>query len=251
MFQNHLSVCAIKHFSLRFKPLSVALILFLMSSGCSSTSSSNTARTGTEQLLISTAIDEALNKIEFDSFEGQKVHVKHDFLECVDKNYVVSSVRHHVFRVGAQIVEKPEDADVVVELRSGSVGTDTNDSFIGMPEITLPGMLTLPEVRLLTKSNQVGTAKIGLIAYDPKTNQALGIGGTTFAQADRNDLFILGIGPYQNGSLKEEVAAGNKVKRVHSKDYIPKQVAFASPDDYETYDDDNSIQMTSGEKEVK
>ena len=46
-----------------------------------------------------------------------------------------------------KLVEKVDNAEIVLEPRAGTVGTTNSDSYLGIPEITLPGMLTLPEVR--------------------------------------------------------------------------------------------------------
>ena len=87
----------------------------------------------------------------------------------------------------------------------GGVDTDMADAYLGIPEIVLPGMLTLPQVKLLTRTNQSAVAKIGLVAYDAKTNELLGSGGVSSALSDDNNWFVMGMGPYQNGSLKKEL----------------------------------------------
>ena len=78
---------------------------------------------------------------------------------------------------GARSSAKAEDADIVLELRSGGVGTDMADSYVGIPEIVLPGMMTLPQVKFITRTNQSAVAKIGLVAYDAKSQEMLGGGG--------------------------------------------------------------------------
>ena len=87
--------------------------------GCTTARQTDTARTAREQLLISNAVDQALAKVDFASFQGQRVLVEEKYLDCVDKGYVVGSVRHRLMLNGATIAPKPEEADVVMELRSG------------------------------------------------------------------------------------------------------------------------------------
>ena len=55
---------------------------------------------------------------------GKKVLVEEKYLDSVDKGYVVSSVRHHVLHAGGQLATKPEEADIILEMRSGGIGTD-------------------------------------------------------------------------------------------------------------------------------
>lgn len=226
------------------RTLAVAVALGLSLVGCTSTKSSSTARTGVEQLLISNSVDQALDKVDFQAFNGQKVLVDEKYIDCVDKPYVVGSVRHRVARAGGRLVAKPEEADIVVEIRSGGVGTDTSDAFVGLPEIALPGMVTLPEVRLVQRLHQSGTAKIALVAYDAKTMQLLGEGGVSLAQSNDNNWFVFGVGPYQNGSIKSEISkstAGGQIARAE----LPTNVAFYPPADSSPADR-GGVQFTSG-----
>ncbi|MCY2967299.1 MAG: hypothetical protein NT069_27300, partial [Planctomycetota bacterium] len=132
-------------------------------SACTSTRQSNTARTATEQLLIANSIDQSLDKVDFTPLSNASVFVEEKYLDCVDKGYLISSVRHRLLRHGAALVTKPEEAEVILEVRAGAVGTDLSSSFMGMPEITLPGMLSIPEVKLISRDAQKAAAKIGLV----------------------------------------------------------------------------------------
>lgn len=225
---------------------------FLFSIGCTSASSSNTARTGTEQMLVSNAIDQSLSKVDFQAFGGHKVFVDDKYLECVDKNYVLSSVRHRVLMQGAQLAPKAEDAELILEVRSGAVGTNTANSFLGIPQIQIPGLFATPEVKLINRVNQTGTAKIGLVAYDAKTHQVLGDGGVSLAKSDENNWYVLGIGPWQNGTVKKEVDRGQP--RYASQPWIevPPQVAFSTPlktPPSAPGSDEKKVRLTSGKKD--
>ncbi|MCA9080695.1 MAG: hypothetical protein KDA58_09060 [Planctomycetaceae bacterium] len=197
--------------------------------GCSSAQTSNTARTSTEQLLVSNAIDQSLNKIDFTPFGGHAVFLSDTYVDCVDKNYVIGSVRHRILAAGARLVDKPEDAEVVLEMRSGGVGTATSEAFVGMPEIALPGMLTLPEVRLLERKQQHGLAKLGMVAYDPRTKEILGNGGTSLSKSDDSNWYVMGMGPFQNGTVREEVSTSTSGYAATVRNRLPVQVAFQEP----------------------
>ncbi len=216
--------------------------------GCTSASTSNTKRTSVEQLLISNAVDQSLDKVDFRPFAGQAVFLDDKYLECVDKNYLVSSIRHRLLRSGARLATKMEEADVVIEPRAGAVGTNTADAYLGMPEIVLPGMLTLPEVRLLERKNQRAVAKIGLVAYDPKTKSVLGDGGMSLAESDDSNWFVFGLGPYQNGSIRKEVSKGVNTHPRNRDQQIPQHVAFSAP--HESLETPGKLQLASGKKKV-
>ena len=122
----------------------IIVLPWILMSGCASTSTSNTARTAKEQMLLSNSVDQSLDKVDFTPLYGQRVFVDDKYLECVDKPYIVGSVRHRVLRAGGVLASAADTADVHMEIRSGGVGTDTSQSYLGTPEIALPGMLTIP-----------------------------------------------------------------------------------------------------------
>lgn len=215
------------------KPFTIALACcgcwLIGLSGCTSTSTTNTARAAKEQLLISNAVDRTLNKVSFAPLSGQRVYVEEKYLECVDKPYVAGSIRHRVARSGARIVDKPEEADVVMEIRSGGVGTDTAESFLGVPEIALPGMLTLPEIRFATKTAQQGFAKIGIVAYDAASKEVLGDGGMSIAHADDVNWSVLGLGPWMSGTIQTEIQQAKTRQTGQAWQPLPSRVAFSTP----------------------
>lgn len=175
-------------------------------SGCAVTSKSNTARTASEQVLLSSAIDRSLSNVSFRQVANRSVFVDDKYLDSVDKGYLVGSVRHKVLAAGGRLVGEAPASDIVLELRSGGVGTDMEQSFIGIPSIGVPGLpIELPEIKLISKDTQKGTAKIGIVAYNPKTGEAFGMGGESTALADNENLYVLGVGPFKSGAVKEQM----------------------------------------------
>ncbi|HUG94168.1 MAG TPA: DUF6655 family protein [Planctomycetaceae bacterium] len=215
------------------------LIAATLLAGCTSANSSNTARTAKEQLLISNSVDQALSRVDFRPFRDQSVYLEEKYLDCVDKNYIVASLRHRLLRDGALLADKADAAQVIVEVRSGGVGTDTSQTFIGTPEVAMPGPLPLavPEVRLVTRSQQTATAKIGIVAYDARTHAVLGEGGLTLARSDDNNWFVLGVGPFQKGSVRDEVSQSLSFDAPANE--LPRTVDLQRPADA------NSTQITS------
>src|SRR3954468_3905949 len=85
-------------------------------SGCGTTRSSDTTRTATEQLLISDAIDRAVQSMNFRTLAGQTVFLDDTKLtDTVDKNYYISTLRQQLLASGCELREKRDDADFVVE----------------------------------------------------------------------------------------------------------------------------------------
>ena len=207
------------------------VVAALLASGCTNMKRSDTARTGKEQLLISNAVDQSLNKVSFEPFRGHTVYLDDKYLDSVDKGYIMGSLRHRIAHSGGTLVAKPDEADIVLEARSGGVGTDNAGSYLGIPEIVLPGMLTLPEVKFIERSNQTAIAKIGLAAYDAHSMRLLGDGGTSLSKSTDNNWFVMGAGPYQDGTVKKEVARSTESwsPATAGQSALPYHVAFDAP----------------------
>ena len=175
-------------------------------SGCTTTRTTDTARTGLEQLLISTAVDQTLAKTTLPPVTGRKVFVEDKYLDAVDKGYIIGSLHQKLLKNGAQLVDAKDASEVTIEVFSGGVGTDNVESFVGSPGLTVPGLpVELPEIRLYEKKSQFGTAKLGVVAYATASGEMLFDGGRSLARADDSKWSVLGIGPFQEGTVREEV----------------------------------------------
>jgi hypothetical protein len=169
---------------------------------------SDTARTGVEQLLISSAADRALDKIDYRPITNAKVYVEAKYLDCVDKNYILLALRQRLMRQACILVDKPEDAQVIVEIASGSVGTDRNDLFLGSPEIPLPppSPIAIPRMPLVERSRAMGTAKLVVVAYDAQSKLPVINGGYALARSDHKTWNVLGVGGINSGSVHQQLA---------------------------------------------
>jgi len=218
----------------------------LFSVGCASTKTSNTARTAKEQMLLSNAVDQSLDKVDFTPMYAQKIFLEEKYLDCVDKAYVVGSVRHRIMRAGGVLMPAVDEAEIVMELRSGGIGTDSSESFLGTPEIALPGMLTIPEIRLAERKSQFGYAKVGMVLYDAKTRRVLGDGGISMAESNDDNWTLFGVGPAQRGSLRRDVTRARTTSPSMHRRELPTTVAFAPRSDFA---EEPSIQFASDAKE--
>ena len=184
--------------------LIVGLTFFV---GCTTTRTSDTARTGIEQLLSSNAVDQTMNKTPLPPLRGRSVFLEEKYLDSVDKGYIVGTLRQKLLTGGAKLVDKKEDSEVTIEICSGGVGTDNVQSFLGVPGMALPGPvpIEIPEIRLFEKSSQFGTAKLGVVAYATETGETLHDMGPQLARADDSSWSVMGLGPFQSGSVRDEV----------------------------------------------
>jgi hypothetical protein len=196
----------------------------VMLAGCGSTRSSNTARTATEQLLISDAIDRTVQQINFKVLEGESVYFdERQLLEVVDKAYLISSFRQHMLASGCVLKEKREDATYVVEPRVGAVGTDNHDWLVGIPAINVPQVplaptlpAAIPEIPFAKRRDQRGVAKVAVFAYRRETGEPVWQSGMALSESEANDIWVLGAGPFKRGTIYEE--QGFAAGRVASKE---------------------------------
>lgn len=181
-----------------------------LSLGCTTIKRSDTARTGLEQLLVSSAVDHSLNRVDWGPIRGAAVYVETKYLDCVDKNYVIVGVHQRLLAAGCTLVEKAEDSNVTIELGSGAVGTDRQESFLGIPEISMPAsQIAIPKFAIFTREKSHGTAKLAILAYDSKTKLPV-ISSGTLARSDHANWSLLGAGPVISGSVPAEVYAATQ-----------------------------------------
>ena len=107
--------------------------------GCGTTRITDTRRTATEQLLISEAIDRAIDEIDGSPLAGKKVHfVDGTPRPTEDQMYLSSTVRQKLLASGAVLASGKGDAELLVEARTGALGTDSYNVMFGIPSVNVP-----------------------------------------------------------------------------------------------------------------
>lgn len=177
--------------------------------GCGTTRMSDSARTATEQLLISNAVDRAINDMDFQALSGKDVYFDATFLRgVVDEGYIVSSLRQRLLSSGCILKPTREQATYVVEARAGAVGTNRHDVLLGVPSTNLPNLTgtvgmpsAIPEIPFAKSTEQKGVAKLAVFAYNQVTGQPVWQSGIVPVMATARDTWLLGTGPFQRGTI--------------------------------------------------
>lgn len=184
--------------------LSVSL---LVNTGCVFERQTTTARTGIEELLLSTAAQRAIRKADFKVLNGKKVFLDLTNLEAVDKGFVIGAIRDRLNVHGGMMVAERKDADAVIEARAAALAIDDDTSFIGVPAIPIPipavGTLSTPEIALFKKVDQDSIAKLALFAYDAKTGAHLMSTENKVGKAYYHRWRVLIVIRFQTTDLKE------------------------------------------------
>jgi hypothetical protein len=183
-------------------------MLLALEAGCGTTKVTGTARTGTEQLLLTNAWDKALMKVDFRPLTGVPVYLDSANVTAVDQGWVVSSLREAMLTQGVLIREKREQAQFIVEARVGAYGTDDDSLLVGISQTSIPPTFTgvptgtIPKLPLIERSRQTAVAKLALFAYDRASGQLVWSSGTMLDQADTKNVFVGGFGPIKSGSIQ-------------------------------------------------
>jgi hypothetical protein len=183
--------------------------------GCGTTK----ARTATEQLVLSNSVDRAVSVIDFSPISGldcwldtSNIKPSSEQTSFVNDGYIISSLRNQLAAAGCRLVKDREDAEVIVEARVGTLGSNAHKVTYGFPSNNLlsqaavfvpsaPPIPPMPNISIAEKENQTGATKIAVFAYDAKSGAAVWQSGIATARSNGRDTWILGVGPFQSGDI--------------------------------------------------
>ena len=153
-----------------------------------------------EQLLFSTAIDRALSELDLEAIgrlKGFKVYLSTVYLQTLDQEYLVGSLRDLLLSSGVLVVDDIAQAEVIVEVRTGANSLDSATVTAGIAEDqALPNPVTgapvaLPELAFFKKQNNVSLTKVALVAYHADSREHIFSSGTLLGGAyDRHYQFL-------------------------------------------------------------
>jgi hypothetical protein len=177
--------------------------------GCGTTKWTDTSRTATEQLLITDSMDRAVSRLDLRAVAGKKVFVDDTPLKgMTDANYLVSTLKQEVMASGGTLKEPKDQADYVLEVRAGALGTDRHDVLFGVPATTIPTIATvpgvpsqIPEIPFLKKTDQRAVTKIALFLYNRQTGRPVWQSGALPEESRAKAWWVLGAGPFQRGTI--------------------------------------------------
>lgn len=176
-----------------------ALALVAAMSGCVNvtTRSTNSARTGTEQLLMTGATDQAISSIDFSPLAGCSVFLN-PATAATDADWINFSLRREMARQGVLLAPDKDKAQVVVESAIGAYGTDETGKSVSLPSGFSIGMLPLPlptgggadDSGFYRRQRQNSVVKLALFAYDASTRQMVWDSNTIIGQGDLDRKFL-------------------------------------------------------------
>jgi hypothetical protein len=194
----------------------------LVSAGCSDLRVTNPPRTADEQFLQSEAIREAVAQLSFAALRDRRVYLDTSLLYRSDvqaldidpeyeRLFLVGELRNRMLIEGVALSEVREDADIVVEARTGGIGVNLQSYVLGVTGAPLPvgsvdvGSLeipiVLPEFAILRNLEQRGYAAVSITAFWRDTGELVSSSGPFFGKTERTDIWFFGIGPSTSGDI--------------------------------------------------
>jgi len=205
--------------------------LVVTATGCGTTQK----RSGTEQLLLSDAVDRSIDQIDVAGLEGHTIFLDATYINpdrsprpggvdnYVNSSYIISALRQKLITSGCHLKATADEADYIVEARVGALGTDAVEVTYGLPAsnalssvASLVGSIpvpAIPEISVGKRNAALSTSKVVLFAYHRETGQPVWQSGVALARSDAKDSWILGAGPIQRGSIYDGTQfAGSRLR---------------------------------------
>ena len=244
----------------RAVPLACVALICLQI-GCGTT----IKRVATEQLIMSDAIDRAIAQIDFNHLRGQHVYLDTQYIKpssstgLVNSDYVVSSLRQQLTAAHCLIQDTAEEADIIVEPRLGTLGTDGTEIIYGIPQsgavntaaatLSNQPFASIPEISVGKNHAQTAIAKVIVFAYDRHTREPVWQSGIAKAESNSKDTWILGAGPFQKGSIYQGTRFAGKSIPTPIPSSHQKIESFAGPQQIVTFD--NEYTFKNGNRPLK
>ena len=188
----------------------MALILAMVALGaCTTTRETSPQRSATEQLLISTAVDRAVERMDLKIPQGTKVFLDAEQLEGSDGKYATGAMKDRLLRGGANLVADRGKADAVVEIRAGALSIDDKQTLFGIGSFDVPVPLAgqaakIPEIALYKQKERVGVAKIAAIGYSTADGKLIESTGPQFGYSHEDEKVLLFFFSWRSSDLPKE-----------------------------------------------
>jgi hypothetical protein len=193
----------------------MAILAFSLSAAACNVRETHTARSSTDQFLLSRAAERAVSQFTrgFIVLRGKRVSVDASYFESYDKEYVIGAVRHHLNECGAFLVPmEPQEyelkgetvklgPELVVEVRSAALGHREDNFGFGTPHSPIP----IPQTNLTTyakplyvinRRKQEAWAKLQLWIYDPETEDYITQSKDLWGKAYYSQWWFFLLGPF-------------------------------------------------------
>jgi len=188
-----------------FSRLCAGLLIIGLCAACAKNRETEPARTATEQLLFSSAVDRVSDSLALEIPTGSKIYMDAQYVEGKDTKYLIASLRDRILRHGGRLVESRDAADLVIEPRVGALSIDRNKILVGIPAFPIPiplvGSIEFPELAIYKRDKQQGVIKLAITSFDAKTGALHQSTKPEFDFSERTDWGFLLFFSWQENNL--------------------------------------------------
>jgi hypothetical protein len=176
---------------------------------CTTVRESSPQRTATEQLLISTAVDRAVERMDLEIPSGTKVYVDAEQLEGSDGKYAAAAIKERMLRSGANLADERGGADVIVQVRAGALSIDDRNTLVGIGSFDAPvpfagQAFRIPEIALYREKERLGVAKIAAVGYRTADGKLVDFTEQQFGYSHENEWVFLFFFSWRSTDLPQE-----------------------------------------------
>ena len=163
----------------------------------------------------------AIQPLIADQLRDRKVFVDGTFLTTVRENsdslsfrqtpqpylFLLGELRAKLLLAGARLMERREEAEIIVEPRTGGISVDHQEFLLGLSSLTIPTEVVAdvpfqtPELAILKSTKQYGFASVAFVAYWRDTGELVASSGPFVGRTSREDYWIFGMGPRTVGNI--------------------------------------------------
>lgn len=192
----------------------IAVVVVLGQGGCATIRVTDPGRTATEQFLMSEAVIEAIAQLSAAALRDRIVYLDGKYLAGVPQqevSFLLGEIRARLLLEGVRLVESRDEADIILEPRTGGVGIDRTEFLLGIPAIYVPTAagsvganappITTPELAIVKRTTQRGFAGVAFVAYWRDSGELVASSGPFIGRTLRQDYWFFGTGPQTVGDI--------------------------------------------------
>lgn len=196
--------------------LAIVSAVLVFVGGCATIRVTDPPRTATEQFLLSEAARLAIDQISAQGLSSETLRDRRVFLDSTyftqtagEHSFLLGELRAKLFMSGVRLTSKREEAEIIIEVRSGGVGIDRLDFLLGIPAVYAPWIsddtedmpVAIPELAIVKNTRQRGFASVAFVAYWADSGEVFASSGPFVGRTMREDWWFLGSGPNTNGNI--------------------------------------------------
>ena len=201
--------------------------------GCASMRVTNPPQTADEQFLTTVAVTKAVAQLSLDPLRGRSVWLVSEYAFSTTQPFeqsfltdevrsprfpeafLIAELRAKLLQTGVRLAQTRDDADVIVEVRTGALSINRVDFLLGLPTGAFGGAVGAtvaanPELAFYKSIKQYGFASVAIVGYWKNTGSVLAISGPFIGRTHRFDYFIFGYALQPVGDIPPTQVGGGK-----------------------------------------